>query len=323
MLLSGLLVLHRHKSSQNSAAPVLSPSTPPTFHLQTCLRELWIIHDSAAGARPAVRDDMERYQGSRAYEFLLRIGCGLDSEIKGESDIFGQLRDAWRDFEKQQHAPVGDLGPLMQRIFEDVKEIRSSHLRALSTTTYGGLTRRLLGDDARAPTLLIGAGHMARAVLPYLAGEPLYVWNRSEARLAQLLSATGRATDKAKIRVLASDAAAELDAWRQATNVIVCIPADAQADDARIAAWRSRDRTHGRIIHLGLLGAPESPWNQVPRVATLTDLFGLQATHTAQREAQLARAALACREKANLRSLGGPLSLAHGWEDLSLFASAG
>lgn len=322
MPLSHLIVLHRRKSAA-SAASVARTNAQPVFHLETCLREIWIVPASPVPAPLLQIPAVERHHGSRAYEFLLRVGCGLDSEIKGESDVFGQLRDAWREFERQHPAHAHDLGPLLQRVFEDVKEIRTSHLRALGTTTYGGLTRKLLGQDARATTLLIGGGRMAQAVLPYLAIDSLMVWNRSRGRIAGLLAGADRFADTSKVRIVGMDAASELQAWQQATNVIVCIPQDASTDRTRIAAWRSRERTRGRVIHLGLLSAGGSAWSEVAGLATLQDLFALQASHTALREAQLARAASACREKANLRSLGGPLSLAHGWEDLSLFASTG
>ena len=325
MPLSGLLVLHRRKSAQGALArPRMPPSLGdrPVFHLETCLRELWVLDTGRTPNRVDVFEGLERHHGYRAYEFLLRVGCGLDSELKGESDVFGQLRDAWRAFEGDHPVQASDLGPLMQRIFEDVKEIRSRHLRNLGSITYGGLARRLLGEDVGAPTLLVGAGRMAQAVIPYLCAQPLYVWNRSSDRTSQLL-ATLPAERAASIRVLPAGAGAEIDAWRRVTNVVLCVPANPRADAARLEAWAGCERLSGRIIHLGLLGAAGSAFEDVPGVATLEDLFALQASHNALRDAQLARATAACREKARLRSLGGPLSLAHGWEDLCLFAGTG
>lgn len=326
MSLSALLVLHRRKRAGRAAPPLFAGRRLQPFHLETCLRELWIVDGvaSSAAKRQPLRNDVERFSSMRAYEFLLRIACGLDSEIRGESDVFGQLRDAWRAFETDHVDRAGVLAPLVQRLFEDVKEIRSRHLCGVSSTTYGGLTRHLLGEQAAAPTVLIGAGRMAHAVVPYLAGRPLYLWNRSRERRDQLLSALPRdSTVDTSIHALPCNSQAELDSWRRATNVILCIPADAENDTARIAAWQGRERTQGRVIHLGLLGPQGTGWTQVPGLATLTDLYALQAAHGALRTKQLDRAAAACLEKATLRGLGGPLSLAHGWEDLSLFASTG
>ncbi len=208
----------------------------PVFHLETCLRELWVLDTERTPHRYDAVEGLERHHGHRAYEFLLRIGCGLDSELKGESDVFGQLRDAWRAFESDHPVQASDLGSLIQRIFEDVKEIRSRHLRNLGSITYGGLARRLLGEDVGAPTLLVGAGRMAQAVIPYLSGQPLYVWNRSSGRTSQLLTALP-AERVAPIQVLPADPGAEIDAWRRVTNVVLCVPANPRADAARLEAW--------------------------------------------------------------------------------------
>lgn len=326
MSLSALLVLHRRKRAGSVAPPLFAGRRLKPFHLETCLRELWIVDGvaSSAAKRHARGTDVEIFTSTRAYEFLLRIGCGLDSEIKGESDVFGQLRDAWRAFEADHADRAGVLAPLVQRLFEDVKEIRTQHLRGVTSTTYGGLTRHLLGEHVAAPTLLIGAGRMANAVLPYLAGRPLYLWNRSRDRLDELLAAVPpRSTPDTAIEALPCTSAAELEGWRQATNVVLCVPPDAEYDAARIVAWQNGTGARGRVIHLGLLSAQGTAWAQVPALATLTDLYALQTVHGTLRSMQLERAAAACQEKATLRGLGGPLSLAHGWEDLSLFASTG
>ena len=37
----------------------------------------------------------ELYQGADAYGFLLRLASGLESEIAGETEIFGQIKEAW------------------------------------------------------------------------------------------------------------------------------------------------------------------------------------------------------------------------------------
>jgi hypothetical protein len=326
MSLSSLQVLHRRKRAGSAAPPVFTSRRLQPFHVETCLRELWIIDGAAASVvkRVPLANDVERFTGTRAYEFLLRIGCGLDSEIRGESDVFGQLRDAWRTFETDHADRAGVLAPLVQRLFEDVKEIRTRHLRGVTSTTYGGLVRHLLGSHASEPTLLVGAGRMAHAVVPYLAGRPLYLWNRSVEHLDQLVAALPlhSNSDFSSIQPLCTPAA-ELEGWREATNVVLCIPPDAETDAARIATWQSGERARGRVIHLGILNAQGTAWAQVPQLATLTDLYALQTAHGTLRDMQLDRAAAACREKATLRGLGGALSLAHGWEDLSLFASTG
>jgi hypothetical protein len=297
---------------------------PSAFPLETCLRRMWISMSasSAPHHRLASSIGAERHAGVEAYEFLLRTACGLESAIPGESDVFGQLKDSWQSFRKQGGEIVLALEPLMQRLFEDVKHIRSRHLSNLGAATYGGLVRTLLGKDADAPTLVIGAGQMARAVLPYLPGRPLYISNRTVAHAQRLLDEVGSSLVSAsQISIVEPYPDAELKLWRSAHNVILCIPATSEFDALRVRAWGARPEALGHVLHLGILSAAGTQWQSISTLATLADLFALQSANQDHRQVQFQRASRECRERSRLRNLGGPLNLAHGWEDLSLFAN--
>jgi hypothetical protein len=323
MSLERLTVVHARKMAREggdaSAPDVLLPAA---FSLETCLRRLWISPSSAATEpRVAIAIDAERYVGVEAYEFLLRVACGLESAIAGESDVFGQLKVAWKSFSASRSDASRALEPLLQRLFEDVKEIRALHLSGLGATTYGSLARTLLGANADSPTLLIGAGQMARSVLPYLPGRPLWIANRTPARATTLLDGVRERVSSADIQVLSADPQAELAAWQQATNVVVCVPADPERDLSRVQAWTRRRSAEGQLLHLGILSLDGTPWGSVTGITTLNDLFSRQSANQDHRQLRFERARRACRERARLRNLGGPVNLAHGWEDLSLFAN--
>ena len=324
MSLERLTVVHARKLAREGGVTntpdVLLPSA---FPVETCLRRLWISMSSSSPAQHRLASCMgaERYAGVEAYEFLLRTACGLESAIPGESDVFGQLKDSWQSFRKQGGDIVPALEPLMQRLFEDVKHIRSRHLANLGAATYGSLVRTLLGHDADAPTLLVGAGQMARAVLPYLPGRPLYISNRTVIHAQRLLDDVySSLTSPSTIAVVEPYPDAELGLWRTAHNVILCIPAASEFDARRVRAWGKRPVAHGRVLHLGILSAAGTQWQSIPTLATLADLFALQSANQDHRQLQFQRASRECRERSRLRDLGGPISLAHGWEDLSLFA---
>ena len=123
-----------------------------------------------------------------------------------------------------------------------------------------------------------------------------------------------------QIVLIGSDLDAELAAWRTATNVVVCVPPNRERDSARVQAWKDRDSQAGHLLHLGKLTPGDSIWSQLDRFATLADLFALQSANSERRRVQLRHARNACRERAQLRGLGGGAGVAHGWEDLSLFA---
>ena len=325
MSLERLTVVHARKLAREGGVTI-TPDVlfPSAFAVETCLRRLWISISPAASSqhRLASAIGAERYVGVEAYEFLLRTACGLESAIAGESDVFGQLKESWKSFRGTRAEAVISLEPLMQRLFEDVKHIRSRHLSGLGAATYGSLVRMLLGSDADAPTLLIGAGQMARAVLPYLPGRPLYISNRTVAHAQSLLNDVRSSLASASaIEVVEPYPDAELALWQSAHNVILCIPAASEFDALRVRAWSERPGPHGRVLHLGILSAAGTQWQSISTLATLADLFALQAVNQDHRQLQFQRANRECLERARLRALGGPISLAHGWEDLSLFAN--
>lgn len=323
MSLERLTVVHARKMAREGGATSASDvPLPAAFSLDTCLRRLWITHSSVmTEQRAAIAIGAERYVGVEAYEFLLRVACGLESAIAGESDVFGQLKVAWKEFNASHSEASRALEPLMQRLFEDVKEIRARHLSGLGATTYGSLARTLLGTNADAPTLLIGAGQMARSVLPYLPGRPLWIANRTPARATMLLDGVRGNASSANVQVLSAEPEAELAAWQRATNVVVCVPADAERDASRVQAWARRPTSAGQLLHLGILTTNGTPWASVAGITTLNELFTRQSANQDQRQLRFERARRACRERAQHRSLGGPINLAHGWEDLSLFAN--
>jgi hypothetical protein len=325
MSLERLTVVHARKMAREggvTATPdVLFHSA---FPMETCLRRMWISMSASSTTQHRLASSIgaERYAGVEAYEFLLRTACGLESAIAGESDVFGQLKDSWQSFRKLGGETVLALDPLMQRLFEDVKHVRSRHLSNLGAATYGSLVRTLLGKDVDAPTLIIGAGQMARAVLPYLPGRPLYISNRTVAHARRLLDDIGPSLASAStIEVVEPYPEAELALWKTAHNVILCIPAASEFDALRVRAWHARAEGHGRVLHLGILSAAETQWQSISTLATLADLFALQSANQDHRQLQFQRANRECRERSRLRELGGPISLAHGWEDLSLFAN--
>jgi hypothetical protein len=63
-----------------------------------------------------------------AYAFLLRFACGLESKLVAETEIFGQIKQAWRDFSEPRLALARQLSPWIQQLFQDAKEIRAQYL---------------------------------------------------------------------------------------------------------------------------------------------------------------------------------------------------
>jgi len=325
MALSDLVALNRNSPSAPADALL-----PEACAVKTCLREVRIAtlpSDSRPAPMEAHAAGYESYSGADAYRFLLQLACGLESEIAGETEILGQIKQSWRDYETAHAAEARALRPWMQRLLQDTKEVRTEFVVGLGSATYGSLVRRLLGGSLAGPTLLIGAGQLAETILPFLDTGEVLVWNRSRER-AEAMMSRQRATQTAgRVTLLPASHDAEAAAWQRARDVIVCIPADAERDAERVRWWRSQPRP-GRLLHLGIDSTAGTAWQQLQEMATLKDLFGLRDTQAAQRDALLARARKACADKAQLARLddtdGSRAGNSnHGWEDLAVFQAFG
>lgn len=324
MPLANLTVLNR-RSPEGAAGKLM----PDSLVLATCLREVRIAALEPA-AQPtdaaAHAAGYERFAGDEAYQFLLQLACGLESEIAGETEILGQIKQAWRDYETAQPEHAKRLRPWIQRLLQDTKEIRSEYVVSLGSATYGSLVRRLLGGTLAGPTLLIGAGQLAETILPFLDTGEVLVWNRSRERGEAMLSRQRVAQTQGRVQLLEPTAAAEEAAWRRAHDVVICIPADGERDARRVQLWRQHGAASGHVLHLGIHAATGTAWQDAPHLATLTELFGLRDQQATQRDLQLERARRACLSKGQLAKLddadGSRAGNSnHGWEDLAVFGA--
>lgn len=319
-MLRGLTVLHHRKGTGAVGdLPSIPKGSSPTLILDTCQR--WICVLQTPEPTPT-SPGVEQLTGEDAYRFLLRVTTGLESRLQGETNIFGQVKQAW--------APHGTHFPWLQRLFEDTKEIRAQHLSDVGGPSYGRLVRRLLHPIAAPhgrPLLLVGAGELAHAVAPWLTGFQVQILNRDPAKaeaLAQHLRQHGHGRFPISV-VAPADADA---AWQNAQAIVVCIPYDAAHDATRIRQLQARaasqadpaEAQHPYVVHLGGAHAQAELWRALPKFHSLDDIFALHQQESGARNTQLRRADRACLERARLRSLGASLSICHGWEDLAAFS---
>src|SRR4051794_35162047 len=94
MRLEALSVLNLPKKSMEKRFVPVEPSYVPAFVVDTCQRSLWVFNSEAYC--PSEIRGAEVYKGQEAYRFLLQVATGLASEVVGETDIFGQIKEAWR-----------------------------------------------------------------------------------------------------------------------------------------------------------------------------------------------------------------------------------
>lgn len=328
MSLNSLCVIHRHKDTGSLASMPNSSKADPgaetlsgAFYLDTCQRVLWVTTREIFEKTSATTNwsGYEIFSGIAAYSFLLRVATGLESQVVGETDVFGQLKEAWRksSFELDENVDF-----YIQKIFEDTKEIRSRHLQHLGGVSYGTLVRKFLQTKKNFdPTLLVGAGQLAQSVGPFLLEQEVWIINRSLDK-AHALAEELRREYSARVRVLET-MEEQAEGWSKSSQAVVCVPVDEALDPARVELWKKGNLAAGRnrtLLHLGAQKAQSGPWQQLSGASYLDDIFELQKAQGEVRSLQIGLALRACDERAKLRALGNSVSIHHGWEDLAVFA---
>lgn len=180
--------------------------------LSTCNRtEVYAVGDDAEAVAAAVSatlldhtsigaDELAcaryRHDGAHAAQHLFRVAASLDSMVIGESEIQGQVRDAW-ERARDVHSAGPFLNELFQRALETGKRVRSETgigRGAVSVSSAAVDLARASGaiDDARV--LVIGAGPVAESAAATMvavgAGE-LVVANRTVASAHALAGQIG------------------------------------------------------------------------------------------------------------------------------------
>ncbi|HET9940527.1 MAG TPA: glutamyl-tRNA reductase [Candidatus Eisenbacteria bacterium] len=162
---------------------------PPAF-VAALLQEIKGLDLAGSG-----KSYLYTYREPESIRHLFRVACGLDSQILGEPQITGQVKDSLTLAGK-----LGGSGPVMERLLDAA--LRCSK-RARTETGIGrgpvssayaavNLATKVLGSLADKKVLLIGAGEMAGLAACHFmeAGIAQFmVANRSRER-AEKLSAT-------------------------------------------------------------------------------------------------------------------------------------
>lgn len=137
------------------------------------------------------------YASEPALEHLACVAAGLDSMVVGETEIFGQLKDAYRA--AQEAATTSTCANrTFQRVFSIGKKVRSETRITSGPTSVGAvavqLAQQVLGGLSGANVLVVGAGEIARSTAQSLrsrGAESIFVANRSFDRALALAEQVG------------------------------------------------------------------------------------------------------------------------------------
>jgi glutamyl-tRNA reductase len=230
--------------------------------------------------------EFARHEGTDAVRHLFRVAAGLDSMVLGETEILGQVKDAYAAAFGAGHTGA-ILNRLFQQAFRAAKQVRSGSEIGRGSVSVGSAAARLaasaLGDLAACRALLLGAGEAGEDVARSLHARglmELLVANRTSGRAEGLAAALGgRAVEFARWR----------DHLSTADIVIACADAPSRllraAELAPFLAVRE-----GRPLFLLDLAVPRDfdPAIRSLSGATLHDIDALEAV---AREGESLRAA--------------------------------
>jgi glutamyl-tRNA reductase len=138
------------------------------------------------------------YADADAARYLLRVTAGLDSMMLGETEITGQVKNAY-EIARTAGLTGGVLNRLFQKAFQATKEIRTRTGIGRGAVSIKGAAIHLLektfGDELTDKSIMvIGAGQMAESCLRFLNGKgvlSVFVSSRSFDRAIDLATRCG------------------------------------------------------------------------------------------------------------------------------------
>jgi glutamyl-tRNA reductase len=138
-----------------------------------------------------------RYTRAEAASHLCRVVSGLDSMVLGETEIFGQVKQAYQAA-LHAHTTGGVLNRLFQRAFGVGKKVRTETRIQEGATSIGNvaveLAEKIFGHLQDSEVMILGAGEMSRLTAQALVSRgarSIFVTNRSYERAVELASDMG------------------------------------------------------------------------------------------------------------------------------------
>ena len=138
-----------------------------------------------------------RYENSDTLKHLARVASGLDSIALGETQVLGQLKDAYQ-LAKMRGAVSDELDKVMQFIFGLAKKLRRSTRIGKEPISIASaavnLANEAFEDFRYRIPLVVGAGQNARLITDYLVKrgiKQMYFANRTYRKAEELAEASG------------------------------------------------------------------------------------------------------------------------------------
>jgi glutamyl-tRNA reductase len=150
------------------------------------------------GLDPALlRPHLYEHRGQEAVRHLFRVAASLDSMVVGESQILGQVKEAFA-VARAAGAVGGRLESLLQAAFAAAKKVRSETeigANSVSIASVGvELARKIFGSLEGRTVFLVGAGKMSELAARHLVQQgagTILVTNRTPERAQRMAEPFG------------------------------------------------------------------------------------------------------------------------------------
>ena len=111
------------------------------------------------------------YDSLKALEHMCRVCCGIDSQVVGEQEIFGQFKNAYNS--AKAFKIVGkELMIYVEKVFEIAKKVRTETKIGINPLSVSGLSFKLVKEIFENPenkqVLVIGGGDLAKSIIKNL-----------------------------------------------------------------------------------------------------------------------------------------------------------
>ena len=229
-------------------------------------------------------------RGREALQHLLEVAVGLDSQMLGETEIFGQLKEAYAAAQgRKSTGPV--LNRVFQKAFQAAKHVRSSTAITVGQVSVANvaveLALNIFGTLAETRILLLGAGEIGEKTAKAF-----------QSRGAASLTVSSRQIERAT--VLANQFGASVFPFEQREarigdfDVVVCstsAPGTILSAAATASAMKRRPARPLFYIDLALPRDVEAAVAGIQNVFlyNLDDLAKIAEENRAAREAEIAK----------------------------------
>jgi glutamyl-tRNA reductase len=306
-MISGLKVINLPAGTH-----VETPNQGELFILETCQRTLVIGFNFVPFHHIGeIIDDMETYVGTHAYTYLLETICGLKSKLLGENEITSQFKKSYSSYLSNE-VTNSQIMSILEKLFKDAKQIRTSFLKEIGQQTYAGISRKLLMESTQSgEVLIVGSGALAEDLLKLLDRRyDVAITARNPEKVKKLIERY----PKMNIKHVSWE---DKSAWTQYSNIMNTIGSNTVLfNHGFFRSWDEQNGDSRLFVDLGSPSVLETSYSIEQSVYRLDDIFHFGETLNQKKQQKVQKAQAAIEELVIKRKNSFALSFPFGWEEL-------